>query len=424
MSALDITLSIVKVLVVFGMILQLVPLLIWMERKGASYIQGRRGPNRAALFGVIRLGGIIHSLADAIKLMTKADFNGKGVDKPLFIMAPMIALFVAAVTAAVIPFAEPLQIGAVSFSLQVADLKGGLIYVFALSSLSVYTLLLAGCSSGGKYSLLGAVRSSAQMVSYEIAMGLSVVAIFLLAGSFRLNDIVADQGANVFAWNFIRSPLSFILFFVALFAEANRLPFDLPEGESELAAGYHTEYSSMRFGLFFLGEYAHMIVGSLIVTMLFFGGWHIPFLPSDWIRANANIVIDFLWISSAIVLTLLGAFLLRWYQKRKGFWGDKRDLEPMIFGAPALLLGLSLALAYLIPGSVVIPEWLANLIIFIVQLKIVLIKTLFFVAVFIWVRWTLPRFRFDQLMNLGWKVMIPLGVINIVVTSVGLILLR
>lgn len=420
--SIELILSFVKVLIVFMMILQLVPLLIWMERKGAAYIQDRRGPNRAALFGIFRLGGIIHSLSDAVKLMVKADFNGAYVYKPLFIIAPMIALFVATSTAAVIPFAEPLILGKLAFNLQVADLNAGLIYVFAMSSLSVYTLLLSGWASNSKYSLLGMARAAAQLVSYEIAMGLSVVTLFLVAGSFRLNDIVADQGAPLFHWNAFRLPLSFIIFFTALFAEANRLPFDLPEGEAELTAGYHTEYSSMRFALFFLGEYAHMIVGSLIVTMLFFGGWHIPFVSSEFLRANTMQVIHLLWLVGIGGALTLGAALLLWWKKRRHFWGDKRDWELLIFAVLFGVVGAALALTYTLFSDAIFPVWAQNLFIFLLQMKVVLIKTLFFVSVFIWVRWTLPRFRYDQLMNLGWKVMIPLGLLNVLITGICLLM--
>ena len=290
-----------------------------------------------------------------------------------------------------------------------------------MGSLSVYTLLLAGWSSGSKYALLGMARSAAQLISYEIAMGLSVVTLFLITGSFRLNDIVASQGAVLLHWNAFRSPLSFIIFFTALFAEANRLPFDLPEGEAELTAGFHTEYSSMRFALFFLGEYAHMIVGSLIVTMLFFGGWNIPFASSAFLRAHAMQVIHLLWLVGASGAIALGAALLLWWKKRRHFWGDKRDLEHLIFAILLGGLGATLALLYALFSDATFPTWAQNLFIFLLQMKIVLIKTLFFVSVFIWVRWTLPRFRYDQLMNLGWKVMIPLGLLNVLLTGIWLL---
>ncbi|MBI4211831.1 MAG: NADH-quinone oxidoreductase subunit H [Deltaproteobacteria bacterium] len=412
----DILIALGKVVLIVVMVLNLIPLLIWMERKGAAYIQDRRGPNRCHILG-IRLGGIIHSLADAVKLVTKGSTSTSATFHPLFVIAPMISLFVACVTVAVIPFTEPLVIGDFTFQFQIADLSAGLLYVIALSSLSVYAILLAGWSSGGKFSLLGALRGSSQMISYELAMGLAIVAIFLVSGSFRLNDIVAEQGAIPWHWNAVRLPLSFILLFTAMFAETNRLPFDLPEGESELSAGYHTEYSAMRFGAFFMAEYAHLVVGSLIVTLLFFGGWHIPFLSSATLHAHASDVLRILWIIGGIKALLLGAFLVRHFVRRKGYWGDLRDYEFLVFGVPLLLVGLALAVGFFVVGPVVLPEWASRLLVFLLQLGVMLAKTLFFVWVFIWVRWTLPRFRYDQLMRLGWKVMIPLGLVNIFIAG-------
>src|SRR3989338_5952181 len=410
-------LAIAKVVIVIMMVLNLVPILIWMERKGAAYIQDRRGPNRAALFGIIRLGGLIHSLADAIKLITKGDTTNEQAYSPLFILAPMIALFVVVVTLAVIPFAEPLHLGNVIFHFQIADLEGGLLYVLALSSLSVYALLLAGWSSGNKYSLLGALRGASQMLSYELAMALSVVALFLVAGSFRLNDIVADQGSNLFSWNAVRLPLAFLLFFVALFAETNRLPFDLPEGEAEITAGFHTEYSSMRFAVFFMAEYAHIIVGSLLVSLLFFGGWHLPFVSTTLMREHIHSIIPMTWIGLIFLYFLVGLFLTRRYFKRRGYWGDNRDLESLLFGAGAHFMGFVFFGTYFIFSSHAIPEGAIALFLFFLQLIVLLTKTLFFVSVFIWVRWTLPRFRYDQLMRLGWKVLLPLGIVNVVIAA-------
>lgn len=409
-----IILSAFKVVVIFMMLLSLIPVLIWMERKGAAYIQDRRGPNRAAILGV-RLGGIIHSLADAIKLLTKEDFTVNAAYKPLYFAAPMIALFVSTVTIAVVPFAQPLVIGNFSFSLQVADLQAGLVYVFAISSLGVYALVLAGWSSGSKYSLLGAMRSSSQFISYELAMGMAALSIFLLSGSFRLQDIVADQGELVYRWNVIREPVAFVIFFAALLAEANRLPFDLPEGESEIVAGYHTEYSSMRFAMFFMGEYAHIIVGSAIVATLFFGGWQVPFASPELIRANAGALVNIFWPLAGFVWLLIGALLCRRFRRR---YHDMRDYEVLVFGVPALLVGIALLIVFPMYAGFEIPDWLPNVLVFAIQLKVMLLKTIFLCATFIWIRWTLPRFRYDQLMHLGWKVLLPFGMINVLVTAI------
>ncbi|PJA21959.1 MAG: NADH-quinone oxidoreductase subunit H [Deltaproteobacteria bacterium CG_4_10_14_0_2_um_filter_43_8] len=404
------------------MLLKLVPLLIWIERKGAAFIQDRRGPNRATAFGIIRLGGIVHSIADAIKLITKTDFSSEHANKALVILAPIIAVFVAISVSAVIPFAEAFTINGVSFQLQISDLNAGLIYIFALSSLSIYALLLAGWGSNSKFSLLGAVRASSQMVSYEIALGLSVVPLFMLSESFRINDIVASQGVSLLSWNIVRAPLAFILFFTALFAEANRTPFDLPEGEAELTAGFHTEYSSMRFALFFLGEYTHIIVGSLLVTMLFFGGWNIPYVSSEYLHHNIEHVLRLLSIGGAVFAALGAAGLFNRFVKRRGFWGDLRDYESFLFAVILAGLAAGLAAAVFALTGATLPEWVGSIAVFLLQMIVVLTKTLFFIWTFIWVRWTLPRFRYDQLMKLGWKVMIPLGILNIFVTGVVLLL--
>ncbi|MFH0799561.1 MAG: complex I subunit 1 family protein [Pseudomonadota bacterium] len=418
MSILDLTIAAAKVVLIFSMLLTLVPVLIWMERKGAAYIQDRRGPNRAEILG-IRLGGLIHSLADAIKLLTKEDITVGAAYKPLYLAAPMLALFVATVTIAVVPFAEPLRIGGLTFSLQIADLKSGLIYVFAMGSLGVYALILAGWSSGGKYSLLAALRASSQMISYELAMGMSALAIFIVAGSFSLPDIIADQGAMVWRWNAVRQPLAFVIFFAAMLAETNRLPFDLPEGESELVAGYHTEYSSMRFAMFFMGEYAHIIAGSAILAAVFFGGWQFPFVAADAMRANAQAIIMIGWPVAAVATVIAGNALARRFKRR---YGDRRDFEPLVFGLPVAVAGLAALVLYPMFGWSWFPGWAPGVFVFAVQLGVVLAKTIAIAAVFIWIRWTLPRFRYDQLMRLGWKVLLPLSMANVLATAVVVLL--
>lgn len=347
----EIIVSIIKIVVFASMVLTLIPLLIWWERKGSAYIQDRRGPNRASILG-FRLGGFIHNIADVIKLFFKEDIIPSHANKFLYIISPMIAMFVVVSLIAVIPFASPVKIFDYVLKFQIADINAGLLYILAIGSLGVYAVLLAGWSSGGAYSLYGGIRASAQMISYEVAMGLALVGLILFAGTVRLDEMVLSQGDKIWDWYFVRQPLAFIVFLTALFAETNRNPFDLPEGESELVAGYHTEYSSMKFALFFMAEYAHMVVGSLFLVSLFFGGWQIPFVSLDFLRS--------------------------------------------VF--PSILIPL-------------------------IQMTALLIKTLFFCWFFIWVRWTLPRFRYDQLMRLGWKVMVPLALINIVITGMVVIFL-
>lgn len=413
MNIVDLIIAAVKTVIIFSMVLGLVPVLIWMERKGAAYIQDRRGPNRAEILG-IRLGGIIHSLADAIKLFTKEEVSATAAYKPVYYIAPVLALFVATVTVAVVPFTEPLNIAGYSITLQVADLKAGLIYVFAMSSLGVYALMLAGWSSGSKYSLFGALRAASQVISYELAMGLAALALFIAAGSFNLTDIIMDQGELPWRWNAIRQPLAFLLFFTALLAETNRLPFDMPEGESEIVAGYHTEYSSMRFAMFFMGEYAHIAVGSAIITALFLSGWNLPFASSEMMRQNFAQIAMIVWPLAGIFLLLAGGFLASRFKRR---YRDRRDFETLVFGVPMMTAGLIMVVIFAAMGGIKCPNCYSGVFIFILQLAVFFAKTIAFASVFIWIRWTLPRLRYDQLMKLGWKVMLPLAMVNVLITA-------
>ena len=335
MDLLGFTIIIVKVLVVFAATMLGVLVMIYAERRVSAFMQDRVGPNRVGPKGVLQ------PIADGIKFLMKEDLVPERVDKPIFILAPAILLIPALMTFAVIPFGSSINLFGREIALQVADVNVGILYVLALTSLSVYGIVLAGWSSNNKYSLLGGLRSSAQLISYELAMGLAVVSIILLAGSLRLNDIITDQQGSFFSWNIFRQPLAFLIFLVAVYAETNRLPFDLSEAEQELVGGYHTEYSSMKFAMFFMAEYANMITAAALTVTLFFGGWDVPLL-------------------------------------------DEGSLG--LFGT--LLSVLSFIL-----------------------------KMSFFLFLFIWVRWTFPRFRYDQLMRLGWKVMLPLALFNIFLTG-------
>ncbi len=405
----------IKTVVIFFLVINLVPLLIWVERKGAAYIQDRRGPNRANILG-IRLGGIIHSLSDVVKLLTKEDIIPSYVNKPLYLLAPMIAMFVATITMAVIPFADPIFLDSGKFLFQVTDLDVGLLYVFAVSSLGVYGVMLAGWASNNKFSLLGGLRASSQMISYEISMGLAVMGIFLISGSLKLSDIVTTQGSNPLHWNIVLQPIGFFLFLASAFAETSRLPFDLPEGEAEIVAGFHLEYSSMKFALFFMAEYAHIVVASAIITTLFFGGWHLPFITPQWIWSNTFAILRVLWLLGAVGCLLGGAALVWQYVPRK--YGDLRDYEVLVFGVPGVVLGIVLlALWIALRGQVPAFDWVRQATVTGLQLATFLVKILFFCFVFIWVRWTLPRFRYDQVMKLGWKMMLPLALANLLVTA-------
>ena len=334
--------TVIKMVIVFTVYMVGVALLTLAERKISAWIQGRLGPNRVG--GKL---GLLQPAADGVKNIMKEETLPSHVNKPLFMLAPILAFVPAMLAWAVIPFGAPWDSRWGRISMVVADLPVGFLFTLAIASLGVYGIVLAGWSSNNKYALLGGLRSSAQMVSYEIAMGMSLIPVLLLAGNVTLNQIV-DQQANMHIWNVLTLTISFFIFMVAAFAETNRLPFDLPEAESELIAGYHTEYSAMKFSMFPISEYANMATSSALMATLFFGGWDIPFTTQD----NTSGV--------AWYLTLLSI---------------------VIFG----------------------------------------LKTLFFLFVFIWIRWTLPRFRYDQLMSLGWKTMLPLALAYIVVIAATLL---
>ncbi len=325
----------VKMIIIFTIYMVGVAMLTLAERKISAWIQDRHGPNRVGK-------GWLQPAADGLKNIMKEETMPAGVNKPLFVMAPIIS-FIPALTAwCVIPFGAPLPTRWGRIDMVVADLPVGFLFILALTSLSVYGIVLAGWSSNNKYALLGGLRSSAQMVSYEISMGMATIPVLLLAGNVGLNKIIEQQAWG--GWNVVNLTVAFFIFMVAAFAETNRLPFDLPEAESELIAGYHTEYSAMKFSLFFISEYAGMVTASALMATLFFGGWDVPFTSRDNIGPYSG------WLT----LLSVGIFLL---------------------------------------------------------------KILFFLFLFMWIRWTLPRFRYDQLMSLGWKFMLPLALVYIVLIA-------
>jgi len=337
MSDFHLIAGIIKILIIFTIQLSSVAVCVYLERRICAFIQSRWGPNRVGPFGLFQ------PVADMIKLFFKEEVLPANVVKAIFIIAPAMCMAPAFMMMSVIPFGGSLTIGENTTNLVAIDLGMGLLLVLGASSLTVYGLTMGGWSSRCKYSLMGGLRACAQMISYELTLGLAVVSVLLMGGeSFSLHKIAEMQGQGFFHWNIFCQPLAFIIFLVALFAETNRLPFDLPEAESELVSGYHTEYSSMKFALFFMGEYAAMFAGAALLVTLFFGGWHFPGV-------------------------------------------DSLGLE-----------GFSLAL---------------------LQFVIFLGKTYAVLLFFIQVRWTLPRFRYDQLMNIGWKVLLPLGLLNVMVTG-------
>jgi NADH-quinone oxidoreductase subunit H len=321
--------ALLKIVIVLMILMPLIAYTVLVERRVCALIQDRLGPNRVGPFGLLQ------PLADGLKFLFKENVMPAHVNRFYYVLAPVIAMVPALLTFAVIPFGSELG----GELMVIADLDVGILWIFSIASLGVYGIVLAGWASNSKYPFLGGIRSSAQLISYELSMGLSVVGVFMLVGSLNLGDVVRYQNDT---WLIFKQPIGFLVFLVASFAETNRLPFDLPESEQELVGGYHTEYGSMKFALFFLAEYANMITASALMVTLFFGGWQIPFLET-------------------------------------AAW------SPWIVG--------------------------------IAHIASFLVKVLVLMLFFIWVRWTIPRFRYDQLMNLGWKVFLPIALINILATG-------
>lgn len=315
--------SSIKVIVVVLAVLTGCAYSTWLERKLVGHFQHRIGPNVAGPFGLLQ------PIADAIKLVFKEDIVPNNVERITYALAPIVVFIPALLSFAVVPFGDTVTMFGYQIDMVISDLDIGVLFVFAVTSLGVYGIVLAGWSSGSKYSLLGGVRSSAQMISYEVAYGLSIIGVLVIAGTLSMKELVAQQ-SSFFDWFIFRQPVGFVLYVICAIAETNRAPFDLPEAESELVAGYHTEYSSMRFAMFFIGEYANMLAVSCVATTIFLGGWQGPLLP------------------------------------------------PII--------------------------WFA-------------IKVALFMSFYIWLRATLPRLRYDQLMNFGWKVLFPLALLNVMVTA-------
>src|SRR4029077_15069788 len=367
--------------------------LTWFERKVVAHMQSRWGPHRVGPHGLLQ------PAADGLKFLLKEDPTPSGVDKFTYYLAPLMALALALTSIAIIPFGpDPIVIFGHKVYLGIVDLNIGLLALFAITALSVYGVALAGWSSNSKYPLLGGLRSSAQMVSYELALTMSVVGVLLSAGSFSLRDIIAAQASpklGVLGWNIFPQILGFLCFFIAAVAETNRVPFDLPEAESELVAGFHTEYASFKFAMFFIAEYTSMITVSCLCSIMFFGGWLSPF-PASWTFTHyfpSAVLIPFgLWIiwDGIRYETLFGRMILP-------------VLGTAITAAGAVLILLPGVNAF-IQG----PFWL-------------LFKILFFLFVYVWMRGTLPRFRYDQLMAFGWKLLLPVSLANVVITATAIL---
>jgi NADH-quinone oxidoreductase subunit H len=333
---------------IFGITLFIAAYSTYAERKVAAFLQDRVGPDRAGPFGILQ------PLADGLKFIMKEEFIPVVSNKFLFVLGPCIAMMTALMAGVVIPWGNTLIIDGVTYSLQIADINIGILYVFGVVSIGVYGIMIGGWASNNKFSLLGAIRASAQMISYEIAMGLSIIALLLMTGTPNLAEISSQQagGATVGEWNFyyvVFQPLGFLIFIICAFAECNRTPFDLPECETELVGGYHTEYSSMKLGFYLFAEYINMFISSAVISTLYFGGYNFPFMNNLGLEHNT--------------ITILGSVFL-------------------------------------------------------------FAKISFFIFFFMWIRWTIPRFRYDQLMNLGWKILIPLSIANLFITMLVMYLTK
>lgn len=335
--------SLILIVVIFSLTMFVALYSTFSERKVAAFMQDRRGPNRAGP------GGIFQPLADGVKMFMKEEFIPVASNKFLFVLGPSIAMTASLMTSVVIPWGPDITLFGKTFPLQIVDLDIGMLYVFAIVSVGIYGIMIGGWASNNKFSLMGAIRASSQVISYELGMGLSIIALLMMTGTLSLKEITEQQ--HGWHWNVLYQPVGFLLFLICAFAECNRTPFDLPECETELVGGFHTEYSSMKLGFYLFAEYINMFMSSAVMSVLFFGGYNYPGMDA---------------VNAAVGNTI----------------------GPLI-------------------GFIVF-----------------FMKTAFFIFFFMWVRWTIPRFRYDQLMNLGWKGLIPLGILNLIVTAAGLLIFK
>jgi NADH-quinone oxidoreductase subunit H len=413
--------------------LSFIPFFIWLERKGSAIIQDRVGPDRTHILGV-RLLGYIQNFADTLKLLMKENLTPGKSYGFYFLLAPFWSMTIALLPLLVVPFASPMDFLGQTVRFQAANFDVGVLYIFAITSMGVFGVILAGWSSNNKFALLGGLRSSAQMISYELSMGLALVSLLMVYQGVRMDRIVEVQGGplSIFGvtlplpgWGIFLQPVAFLLFLVSGFAETNRNPFDLAEGESELVAGYHVEYSSVKFALFFMAEYVNMAVVAFILSTLFLGGYQVPFAPTEVLRANPQLALG-IW--GAILLAggvIFGYFLFLQAESQKHRYQGVKKWEPYLLSLAAFgkgLAGLAAILWSLLGGP--LPGPIAALIVPILQVTCLILKVFFFCWLFVWVRWTLPRFRYDQLMRMGWKLMLPLAMLNLLVTGVLILVQR
>jgi NADH-quinone oxidoreductase subunit H len=382
-----IVITLIKTAILFAVLMTTLAYLQWVERKVIAHIQVRPGPYRVGPHGLLQ------PLADVIKLITKEDLLPPYVNKVLFLAAPFIAVTMALLSISVIPFGPTITVFGHQTAMQLTDLNIGVLFVLAVSSMGVYGIVLAGWSSNNKYALLGGLRSSAQMISYELPMSLAIAAPLLISNTLSLRELVEKQSGSILSWNILHGPfpqaISFVVFLIAAFAETNRIPFDLPEAENELVAGFHTEYSSMKFASFFMAEYSNMITVSCMATVLFLGGWVAPW-PAAY---GSSLVPTILFAIAGVTAIYHGLHPARRL--------DRITLP--VFGA----IFLGIAALFLLPK---VQSWLLPLFWF-------LAKTGAILFAFIWIRGTLPRFRYDQLMGFAWKFLFPVAVLNLLVTG-------
>ena len=419
----------VMTLIVWLIPLQFVPVFIWLERKGSAIIQDRIGPNRTGILG-FRLFGMVQNFADVVKLVMKENIVPANVNRFYFMLAPFWAMTVSLLPLLVVPLAAPLDLFGHTIRFQASDLGVGVLFILSITSMGVFGIILAGWSSNNKFSLLGGLRSSAQMISYELSMGLSMVGLLMVYQDVRMTSIVEAQGRMLTAWGhtlplpnwgIFLQPVGFLLFLVASFAETNRNPFDLAEGESELVAGFHLEYSSVKFSLFFMAEYCNMVVAAFVIATLFLGGYQVPFAATQVLQQNPKLTLVLLCGTVALLKGLAGVFFYKRGQQQKHLYTGVKRAEPFLFAGLCFAVTAA-ALIFLAVGlASELPQWLNSVLTPVLQLLCLLLKVLFFCWLFVWVRWTLPRFRYDQLMKLGWKLMLPLALLNLLVT--GLIIL-
>lgn len=413
-------------------------LLIPMERRGAGFIQDRQGPNRSYFwlpyFGKIRLFGWVQNACDGLKLFVKEIYAPSGVNKVLFALAPALPFMIVLLSPCVIPYFATLNFtfgdSFVSVPGAMVDSDIGILLLFGLSSLSAFGAVLAGWASKSKFSFLGALRTTAMSISYEVCLGLSLMGMLLLAGTFNIEGIINWQETHV--WGFVAQPVAFFCFLIAMIAETGRAPFDVAEGDPELVAGFHTEYGAMQFGMFYMGEYGHIAINSILVSCLFFGGYSIPFMTTGDVQANLGYVLAAV---CGIGAFLALAFLHMLYRYTRWYKTSAASNKETIFREYALYkicgwIAVPVLIALAVVSALFVhPEYtlINGMKVFglgtalgtaFVQFLVLMVKAVFFCWVWIWVRWTLPRFRYDHVMHLGWKVILNISLLNLVVTAI------